>query len=147
MKPTSANVGSAAESLVVARLLMLGLDVARPLADNGIDFLVYAASDAERRFVPVQVKSASSDRITLERRWFAPGPDLILVFAWLSSETCFVFDGLADFELLLGRSALTPTWRDKGTWANTSVGPAWRERLKPFDGAWHKVSDRFRRSD
>jgi hypothetical protein len=141
-RPTTANVGAAAESLVVTRLLKQGLDVARPLSDNGIDFIAYEPAN-QRRFVPIQVKSASSDRINFERRWFVV-PDLVLVYVWLRSEQCFVFDGVADVEAFLGRSALTPTWQQQGIWAITRISAAQAAaRLTPFAEAWDKITLRL----
>jgi hypothetical protein len=141
VRVSSANVGAAAEALVATRLLMMGYEVARPFSDNGIDFIVYRRNSS-RRFVPVQVKSAASDRISFERKWFI-SDDLLVVFVWLSKERCFVFDGIADVERFLGPSANTPTWREQGVWAITSFGPAQRERIAPFDAAWHKLERRF----
>ncbi len=144
MKPSSANVGAAAEALVCSRLLMLGLDVARPLADNGVDFWVSAPDG--REFVPLQVKSASTERILFKREWFQKAvPDLVLAFAFLSTGQVFVFDGIGEVEAFLGASTATPSWLEKGEWAINTLGPTHRRRLAPFNEAWGKIRLRLDR--
>jgi hypothetical protein len=139
MSATTANVGAASEALVTSRLLSLGVDVARPASDNGVD--LFAFGGPPWWVVPLQVKSASTERITVRREWFKV-PGLILVFVWLREGRCFVFDGIADVEAFLGPSASTSSWRERGDWAVTTAGPSHRERLAPFEEAWGKVLDR-----
>lgn len=144
VRPTTGNVGAASEALVTSRLLSLGVDVARPASNNGVDLIAFGGPPWW--IVPVQVKSASTERIVFKREWFKI-PGLVLVFVWLGSGRCFVFDGLPDVELFLGDSADTDSWRTRGDWAITrELGPTHRERLAPFDEAWDKVLARARPS-
>lgn len=141
-RPTSANVGAAGEALVVARLLSLGVDVARPYSDNGVDLIAFSG-DAFGRAVPIQVKTASAARVHFEKSWFAI-PRLVLVYVWLLDRTrFFVFDGVDDVETFLAGSTETTSWLRDGRWAITRLGQPHHDRLSAFEGAWHKVSRRL----
>lgn len=145
IRPSTGNVGAASEALVTSRLLSLGVDVARPASDNGVDLLAFGGPPWW--IVPVQVKSANTERLTFRREWFKV-EGLVLVFVWLSSRKCFVFDGLPDVEAFLGASAETRSWRERGDWAlSRNLGPTHRQRLAPFEEAWKKVLDRTTRTN
>lgn len=143
-KPTTANIGAAGEALVVARLLALGVDVAKPFSDNGVDLVAYSGDFG--RAVPIQVKTASSPQITLERKWFRI-PGIILVYVWLMNGAgrFFVFDGLLDAEAFLGTSASKKSWKEDGKWSisSTNFGPTHADRLNDFKDTWQKVTMRF----
>jgi hypothetical protein len=141
-RPTSANVGAAGEALVAARLLSIGIDVARPYSDNGVDLVAFSGRDYARA-VPIQVKTASAARIHFERGWFTL-PGLILAYVWLGPPPrFFVFDGVNDVERFLAQSTKTRSWLQEGKWSITSLGPSQKVRLGTFEDAWHKVLNRL----
>lgn len=147
--PTSiptASVGAAGEALVAATLLSLGLEAAKPFADSGVDLLAFSPGSFDR-MVPIQVKTASSPQITLERSWFR-FPGLVLVYVWLDKGTgrFFVFDGLPDAERFLGQSAATKSWLENGKWSISApnMGPTQTARLEEFEGRWGVVADRLK---
>lgn len=143
---STASVGAAGEALVAAMLLSLGMEAAKPFSDNGVDLLAFSAKSFHK-MVPVQVKTASSPQITLERQWFRV-PGLVLVYVWLDKGTgrYFVFDGIGDAERFLGSSAETKSWKENGRWSlsSSNLGPTQIERLKEFEDRWDKVSDRLK---
>ncbi len=144
-RPTTANVGAAGEALVAARLLALGIDVAKPFSDNGVDLVAY--SRGFDRAIPIQVKTASSPQIKLEQKWFGI-PGIVLVYVWLTSSTgrFFVFDGLPDAERFLGTSANSNSWQVKGAWSISSnnFGQTHFDRLRDYEDAWQKVTAQLR---
>lgn len=143
---STASVGAAGEALVAAMLLSLGMEAAKPFSDKGVDLLAFSATSFHT-MVPIQVKTASSPQITVERAWFKV-PGLVLVYVWLNKGTgrYFVFDGLADVEAFLGNSAKTKSWIEDGRWSlsSTHLGPTQIERLKAFEDRWEKVANRLR---
>jgi hypothetical protein len=144
-RPTASNIGAAGEALVAARLLARGIDVAKPFSDNGVDLVAYSCGFD--RAIPIQVKTASSPQITLERKWFAI-PGIVLVYVWLvgSAGRFFVLDGLPDAEMFLGTSAIRDSWRIKGKWSISSnnFGQTHLDRLSVFEDAWQKITARLR---
>lgn len=154
---STASVGAAGEALVAAMLLSLGMEAAKPFSDNGVDVLAFSTKSYHRMpgtedakllgMVPIQVKTASSPQITVERAWFKI-PGLVLVYVWLNEGRgrYFVFDGLADVETFLGGSANTKSWKEDGRWSlsSTNLGPTQIARLEAFENRWDKVSDRLK---
>lgn len=143
-KPSSANVGAAGEVLVAARLLSLGVDVAKPYSDNGADLIAFAPDFS--RAVPIQVKTASTPRIAFERQWFSI-PGIVLVFVWLCDGRgrFFVYDGIGDAEAFLGTSADTKSWTVDGRYHVTpsGLGATHMERLKSYEDAWGKITGKL----
>jgi hypothetical protein len=109
----------------------------------GVDLV--AVSNDFRRAVPIQVKTAMSERqISFERSWFTL-PGVVLVWVWPFESRFFVFDGQTDVERFLAGSASTTSWRRDGRWdiSSATFGPSHLERLKDFESAWDKVSARL----
>ena len=142
-KASSANVGAAGEALVVARLLSKGVEVARPFSDNGVDLVAYTAGNFGRA-VPIQVKTSSSPRIEMQRKWFQV-PGIVLVYVWLINPVarCFVFDGLTDADAVLADSANTSSWQDQGRYVISRPGDMHIERMQQFEEAWTKITARL----
>jgi hypothetical protein len=140
--PAWDDVGAAGEAAVLARLLLEGFRMARPVVDRGVD-LVVLSRDAERA-VPLQIKAVRTPRLHFRRAWFEP-VDVVLVLAWLDDphHRFFVFDGIAGVEAFLGQSAERPTWRSRGIWDITSPGPSHQARLAPFEGAFDVIRRRL----
>lgn len=104
-----------------------------------------AVSNDFRRVVPIQVKTAMSERqISFERNWFAI-PGIVLVWVWPFEAKYFIFDSQADVERFLGSSASTPSWQRDGRWdiSSTNFGPSHLERLMDFQNAWDKIAKRL----
>jgi len=140
----STSRGTVGELLTAAKLLSLGIEVAKPYADCvGVDLV--AVSNDFGRAVPIQVKTAMSERqISFERNWFAI-LGIVLVWAWPFEAKFFVFDGQTDVERFLGGSASTNSWQRAGLWdiSSTNFGPSHMDRLKDFENAWDKISTRL----
>lgn len=136
--------GTVGELLAAAKLLSIGIEVAKPYSDCvGVD-LVAISSDFKRA-VPIQVKTATSERqIKFERNWFTI-PGIVLVWVWPFEAKYFIFDGQADVERFLGSSAGQRSWQTNGRWdiSSASFGPTHMDRLKDFENAWNKVSERL----
>jgi hypothetical protein len=101
----SSTRGTVGELLAAAKLLSLGVEVITPYSDCvGVDLI--AVSNDFTRAVPIQIKTAMSDRqISFGRSWFMI-PGMVLVWAWPFEARFFVFDGHADVEQFLGSSAI-----------------------------------------
>jgi len=142
MKSTSR--GTVGELLTAAKLLSLGIDVAKPYSDCvGVDLV--AVSNDFGRAVPIQVKTAMSERqISFERSWFA-NPGIVLVWVWPFEGKYFVFDGQVEVERFLGGSASTTSWQRDGRWdiSSAKFGPSHMDRLRDFENAWNKISTRL----
>jgi hypothetical protein len=87
----SATRGTVGELLTAAKLLSLGIEVSKPYSDCvGVDLI--AVSNDFRRAVPIQVKTAMSERqISFERSWFTL-PGMVLVWGFMirtAVETAF----------------------------------------------------------
>jgi hypothetical protein len=136
--------GTVGELLAAAQLLSLGVVVTKPYSDCvGVDLV--AVSNDFKRAVPIQVKTAMSERqIKFVRGWFTI-PGIVLVWVWPFEAKYFIFDGQADVERFLGSSAASTSWQTNGRWdiSSTSFGPTHMERLKDFENAWDKVSTRL----
>jgi hypothetical protein len=136
--------GTVGELLAAAKLLSIGIEVAKPYSDcAGVD-LVAISSDFHRS-VPLQVKTATSERqIKFERDWFKI-PGTVLVWVWPFEAKYFVFDGQADVERFLGSSASQRSWQTNGRWdiSSANFGPTHMGRLEAFENAWNKISERL----
>ena len=76
----TATRGALGESLVEAELLRLGVEVARPAIDRGIDLLAFTSAPRFKA-IPIQVKAASAASFTVHRKW-ADIDGLVLIYVW-----------------------------------------------------------------
>lgn len=140
----STRKGTVGELLAAAKLLSIGIEVAKPYSDCvGVD-LVAISSDFKRA-VPIQVKTAMSERqIKFERNWFTM-PGIVLVWVWPFEAKYFIFDGQADVERFLGSSVSQRSWQTNGRWdiSSAKFGPTHMDRLEDFEDAWNKISERL----
>ena len=140
----STSTGTVGELFIAAKLLSLGIEVAKPYVDCvGVDLV--AISNDFRTAVPIQVKTAMSERqIRFERNWFTI-PEIVLVWVWWFEAKCFIFDGQSDVERFLDTSAATLSWQRDGRWhiSSTDFGPSHMNRLMQFENAWNKISNRL----
>ncbi|HTQ72025.1 MAG TPA: hypothetical protein VMH92_11095, partial [Acidocella sp.] len=118
MKVNSALIGRAGELLVAAELLRLGIEIANPARDVGVDILAYQLHGhaVASYFVPVQVKAASGTGYAFEKVWFEKAPGIVLVQVWhvQTVPEFYVFDNLKAVEDALGpRHVASPSWRDR----------------------------------
>jgi hypothetical protein len=150
MPNKSALIGKAGEMLVAAELLRLGVEVAVPAVDSGVDLFAFRLNDgysAEHRLVPIQVKAWSAAGYHFERHWFERASDVVLVSVWHTATTpeFYVMESIARVEEVLGARANTRAWRENGiyTVTNGKLGDHRWKLMQPHRDKWERVSGRL----
>lgn len=125
-------------SHLVAELLRVGLEVAEPVRDRGIDLIAYSDLDrALARFVacPIQMKASSSESFSVDAK-YAAFPNLIIAHVWhVNDEGKPVTYALTYPESLavtrhMGWTA-TQSWAN-GYYTNTRPGAKLRDVLEGY---------------
>ena len=142
--PDSATVEIAGRNWLMAQLLTRGFEVAVPVVDRGVDLIVFKeVGDLGIRALPLQLKCASAETFSLDRKYQGRGIPLAYVWNVMTVPSVYflTFDEASD---ALGAKALgTASWRDGGKYAITSVGQGLRLRLKPFLDRWEWLEQRL----
>jgi hypothetical protein len=133
-------------SLLAARLMADGLEVALPERDRGIDLIVYVDLDECGRFLarPVQMKAASAEAFGVDRK-YARFPDLLLAYVWNVAEPsqlrtlCMTQAECVSIADAMGWTR-TRSW-ERGEYTTSRPGTKLRALLEPHEmhaGDWRR---------
>lgn len=133
----SATVEIAGRNWLMAQLLTKGFEVAVPVVHRGVDVIVFReVGDLGIRALPLQLKCASAESFSLDRKYEGRGIPLVYIWNVLSEPIAYVLT-YDEAKLVLGDQALgTVSWREGGKYAIKSVGRELRQRLQPFAHRW-----------
>jgi hypothetical protein len=134
MMPDSQTVEIIGRNLLVSWLVSDGLEVARPERDRGIDLIAYR-DDQMFTAVPIQMKAATSESFSVNRKYDKFGPSLLLVHVWNMGTPdqvayCLTYaEGMAVAEEMGYTN--TATWQQRGEYSTTSPSAKLRALLQP----------------
>jgi hypothetical protein len=137
---TSALTGKAGELLVAGELLRLGVDVAMPAYDKGIDLLAYREHDLTK-MLPIQVKARAGTGYNFQRSWFRYA-NLVLVHVWRLQvkPEFYIFAGLNEVEHALGPTlSKSKSWAVDGGYNVTDPGVEAVARMQPHRDRWDRI--------
>lgn len=144
-KPDTATVEVAGRNWLMAKLLTKGFEVAVPVVDRGVDLIVFREVGEEGiRALPLQLKCASAESFSLDRKYAGRGIPLIYVWNVLSQPTAFMLTYDEALEVLGAQAASTKSWSEGGKYAITSIGAGLRSRLQPYAGRWDWLAERLK---
>lgn len=144
-KPDTATVEVAGRNWLTANLLTRGFEVAVPIVDRGVDLIVFREVGEDGiRALPLQLKCASAESFSLDRKYEGRGIPLIYVWNVLSQPTAFMLTYEEALDVLGAQAAATKSWSEGGKYAITSVGSALRARLQPYEGRWDWLDQRLK---
>jgi hypothetical protein len=124
---------------LVNQLLAVGIEVAVPVRDHGVDLVAYldvetiAGGYLAR---PIQIKASSSQSFSIDKK-YAKFPHLILAYIWnLKSKEKVVVYGLDYADALSVAKKMgyleTESWA-KGKYTTTAPSEKLRKLLKPYE--------------
>jgi hypothetical protein len=125
-------------SWLEARLIRAGFEVARPARDRGIDLIAFGDTATEPFWAcPIQVKAASVESFSLDRKYADRG--IVMAYVWqaLSAEPRLYLVPYDDAVTLLGAARDTKSWQEEGRWAVTRPSVSLKAALEPFHEAFH----------
>ncbi len=144
-KPDTATVEVAGRNWLMAKLLTKGFEVAVPVVDRGVDLIVFReVGEAGIRALPVQLKCASAESFSLDKKYEGRGIPLIYVWNVLSQPTAYMMAYDEALVVLGAQAASTKSWIEGGKYAVTSIGTGLRSRLQPYEGRWHWLDERLK---
>jgi len=127
-------------SRLIDQMLRAGVEVAIPMRDRGVDLIAYVDKEASNTpfvSVPIQMKVATKECFSLDRK-YEVFPGLLIVYVWhISKEP----DLQKTYALTYAQAHVvagemgwleTPTWKAKGSYANTQPGAKLKSLLEPY---------------
>ena len=143
-KISSQAVEAAGRNWLSAQLLLRGLEVSVPIVDRGIDLIVFKEiGDAGIRALPLQLKCASAESFSLDRKYAGRGIPLVYVWNVLTQPTAFFLTYDEALVALGEQAALTASWADRGYYSKNYISADLRARLADFDNRWKWLEDRL----
>lgn len=129
MEPTGRN-------WLTGELYRAGLDVARPEIDQGTDLIAYKHGDRVRKYLPIQLKTASEASFSLESK-YGKIPGLVLAYVWgledFAHTKCYAMSYAQALRIMtLRRHTTTNSWK-KGGYSTSSPSEGLRKLLAPFE--------------
>ena len=138
-------VGAAGEALVAGELLRRGVEVTYPAVDSGIDFFVFNERKPKRRAVPIQVKSYSNAGYKFKKDWFKfTGIVLIQVWYVTREPHFYIFSNIGQVVRVLGESAKTDSWREKGEWYSGRPTDEQMNRIERHRDKWARILNQLK---
>lgn len=130
--------------LVAGHLMRLGIYVAQPAYDGGIDLLAFR-EETPSLVVPIQVKARADSCYHFQKAWFTKAPGIVLVQAWhLRTDPCFyIFASLDDVRDALGDHSKSSSWLDQGTYNVTNPNSEHLNRMAKHRDRWDRITDRL----
>ena len=143
-EPDTATVEVAGRNWLMAKLLTKGFEVAVPVVDRGVDLIVFReVGEQGIRALPLQLKCASAESFSLDRKYEGRGIPLIYVWNVLSQPTAYMLTYDEALTVLGTQAASTKSWSEGGKYAVTSVGAGLRSRLQPYENRWDWLDERL----
>ena len=144
MKLSTAVVEIAGRNWLTAKLLGKGFEVAIPAVDRGIDLIAFKEVGAAGiRALPLQLKCASSESFSLDRKYAGRGIPLVYIWNALEQPVAYLMDYEEALALLGDRAAATESWMGKGYYTINSISVDLRGRLEPFKNRWDWLGARL----
>lgn len=143
-KISSQAVEAAGRNWLSAQLLLRGLEVSVPIVDRGIDLIVFKeVGDAGIRALPLQLKCASAESFSLDRKYAGRGIPLVYVWNVLAQPTALILTYDEALVALGERAAVTASWVDRGYYSKNYISADLRARLADFENRWEWLEDRL----
>jgi hypothetical protein len=148
MKMDTQQIGIIGKHILIADLLLAGLEVAEPIRDHGIDRIVFRDSNVDSedpvKFSarPIQLKTSSKKTFELYRK-YDRFDELRIVYVW-NAESIWVEGFLSrpviyclkykDAEEILkaGKHTETKSWNPGRHWFTNNPSPEMVKRLEKF---------------
>ena len=141
---SSATVEVAGRNWLTAQLLMRGFEVATPVVDRGVDLIVFKeVGEQGIRALPLQLKCASGESFSLDRKYEGRGIPLAYIWNVTSAPVLFLMTYEEALVVLGAKAMATNSWAAGGKYAVTRVGADLRQRLQPFQGRWDWLAERL----
>jgi len=145
-KISSQAIEAAGRNWLSAQLLLRGLEVSVPIVDRGIDLIVFKeVGDAGIRALPLQLKCASEESFSLDRKYAGRGIPLVYVWNVLTQPTAFFLTYDEALVALGEQAAVTASWVDRGYYSKNYISADLRARLADFENRWKWLEDRLER--
>ena len=143
-KLSSAVVEVAGRNWFTAQLLTRGFEVATPVVDQGIDLIAFReVGSAGIRALPLQLKCASAESFSLDRKYAERGIPLVYVWNVLREAEAFLLDYEEALSVLGPRAAATRSWTEGGYYTVNRISPELRDRLAPYGSRWSWLAARL----
>lgn len=136
-KVSTQAVEAAGRNWLSAQLLLRGLEVSVPIVDRGIDLIVFKeVGDVGIRALPLQLKCASAESFSLDRKYAGRGIPLVYVWNVLTQPTAFFLTYDEALVALGEQAAVTASWVDRGYYSKNYISADLRARLADFENRW-----------
>lgn len=143
-KLSPAVVEVAGRNWLMAQLLTRGFEVAVPVVDRGVDLIAFREVGHEGiRALPLQLKCASFESFSLDRKYEGRGIPLIYIWDVLRQPTAFMLSYDEALSVLGAQAAASKSWTDGGKYSITTIGNGLRSRLQPYAGRWAWLDERL----
>ena len=141
-KVSTQAVEAAGRNWLSAQLLLRGLEVSVPIVDRGIDLIVFKeVGDAGIRALPLQLKCASAESFSLDRKYAGRGIPLVYVWNVLTQPTAFFLTYDEALVALGEQASATTSWVERGYYSKNYISADLRARLAAFENRWDWLKD------
>jgi hypothetical protein len=131
----------AGRNWLTAQLLTRGFEVATPAVDQGIDLIVFREVGAAGiRALPLQLKCASAESFSLDRKYEGRGIPLVYIWNVLTEPVAYFLDYEEALAVLGEKAISTASWTVNGYYTRNSISPDLRSRLAPFLNRWDWIA-------
>lgn len=140
-KLSTAVIEIAGRNWLTAQLLTQGFEVATPAVDQGIDLIVFREVGAAGiRALPLQLKCASAESFSLDRKYEGRGIPLVYIWNVLTEPVAYFLDYEEALAVLGEKAISTAPWTVNGYYTRNSISPDLRSRLAPFLNRWDWIA-------
>jgi hypothetical protein len=134
----------AGRNWLTAQLLAQGFEVAIPAVDRGIDLIVFReVGEAGIRALPLQLKCASGESFSLDRKYAGRGIPLVYIWNVLNQPVAYFLEYGEALVVLGERAAATTSWIAGGYYTINRISPDLRARLEPYRARWQWLTSRL----
>lgn len=141
---SSATVEVAGRNWLTSQLVTRGFEVATPVVDRGVDLIVFKeVGEHGIRALPLQLKCASSETFSLDRKYEGRGIPLIYIWNVLGQPKAYFLTYDEALGALGEQAASTKSWAQGGKYSVTTIGSSLRSRLQPFCDRWGWLEERL----
>lgn len=143
-KVSTQAVEAAGRSWLSAQLLLRGLEVSVPIVDRGIDLIVFKeVGDAGILALPLQLKCASAESFSLDRKYAGRGIPLVYVWNVLHQPSAFMLTFDEALDALGPEATASRSWVDGGRYAKNYISAGLRSRLGAYQDRWEWLEARL----
>lgn len=123
---------------LVSELIRVGMEVAFPIRDRGIDLIVYkdrSSPDQEFHAIPIQLKGATKKNFTIDKK-YEKIPHLLIIYVWgiedAEHETfALTYQDALKIAIDL-RYTMSKSWIENGKYAITNPGVKLEKLMRKF---------------